>query len=285
MRSDWKRPEFKVVLPSSIRRICLDVCYDGTPFSGFQSQKNKNAVEDYLEEAIFSLTKERVKVFASGRTDSGVHAFSQVCHFDTQSHIPIERFSFAINAHLKTPFIKVMNAIEVDGSFHSRYSALAREYRYYMKFNKNHTVFDNNRILAIPFEANDENLETLNRMASCIKGERDFSYLKLKEDEGKSAKRDIYVSEFFIENNILVYRIVGNAFLYHQVRSIVGTILNTFIKAKTSTSAIENFLKITENKKRENCIFLAPPFGLYFYRTIYDEKEWASLSKEIESGN
>lgn len=284
MRSEWKRPEFKEVLQDGVHRIVLELSYDGTRFSGYQAQDNNNGVEDHLEAALFSLLGQEVKVFASGRTDSGVHAISQTCHFDTISNISVERFPMAINAHLSNSYVKVMSAREADGSFHSRFSALAREYHYYMKFNKNHTIFDNNRALAIPFAITKENVAILNRMAEIVKGEKDFAFLSLKEDYGKSTKRDIYISEFYIKGDYLVYRIVGNAFLYHQVRSIVGTILETFRKSENREEAVENFRKITENKKRTNKVFTAPPYALYFYKTIYDEEEWKILSSDIENG-
>lgn len=282
MRSEWKRPDFKEELEEGVRRIRLDVCYDGTLFQGFQSQANKTSVEDALEEAIESLTGEKAKIFASGRTDSGVHALSQTCHFDTRSKIAIEKFPLALNAHLKDG-VKVMRAIETDGSFHSRFSALAREYRYYMKFYKNYTVFNKNRALSLPFEINEETVSVLNKMAFLVKGERDFSFLSLREDEGKSLKRDIYVSEFYMDGEFLVYRIIGNAFLYHQVRSIVGTIIDTYRKSEDKSEAIKKFKSITENKKRTNEVSTIPPYGLYFYRTIYDEEEWKTLSYEIEN--
>lgn len=284
MRRDWKRPDFKETLGEGIRRIVLSVSYDGTHFSGYQSQNNDNGVEDHLEKALCSLLQKEVKLFASGRTDSGVHALSQTCHFDTDSKIPAERFPLAINAHLQTPFIKVMSAYETDGSFHSRFSALAREYHYYMKFNKNHTVFDNARVLPIPFDITKKNLDSLNKLAECVKGERDFAFLSLKEDATKSTKRDIYISEFYEKDGYLVYRIVGNAFLYHQVRSIIGTILEVFKKSENDEIAVENFRKISENKRRTNKVYTSPPYALYLFRTIYDEEEWKMLAADIENG-
>lgn len=279
MRKDWHRKEQENTLEEGKRRIVLSVSYDGMLFNGWQAQEDKSAVQDKVEEAILNCTGETVHLFASGRTDSGVHALSQTCSFDTSSTIPAERMKYAINANLPDG-VKIMESHEADGFFHARFSSLAREYRYYLKERDNCTVFDENRVWGIKGMSD---IDLLNALAKMLLGERDFAFLSLKEDEGKSTFRDIYKSEFYKSGDYTVYRIVGNAFLYHQVRSIVGTIIKVAIKEKDIQKAKASFDAIINQKKRSNAIFTAPPYGLYFYRTVYSEEEWKELSKDIEN--
>lgn len=278
MRKDWNRKTVDDKLEDGQKRVILSVSYDGTLFNGWQSQESKDAVQDALEEAILEITGENVHIYASGRTDSGVHAISQICHFDTFTHIPSERLKYAINAHLKKG-VRVSYSKETDGRFHARFSSLAREYRYYIKEMDKCTVFDENRVWGVNGVPE---IDMLNSIARLIEGEHDFAFLSLKEDDGKSTKRDIYKSEFFEEKGYIIYRIIGNAFLYHQVRSLVGTIVKIAKKYKSKDEAKQAFLSIMAETKRSNVIFTAPPYGLYFYNTVYNEDEWKVLSKDIE---
>ena len=99
-------------------RILLTVCYDGTNFNGYQIQPNKRTVEEVLNSAIFSLTGERVKSIASGRTDSGVHALAQKVHFDTNSKIPPKNFAPALNSILPSD-VKIVSSKKVDDNFNA----------------------------------------------------------------------------------------------------------------------------------------------------------------------
>lgn len=280
MRKDWKRPLEENSLEEGKRRIVLSVSYEGTRFNGWQAQDDKKGVQDVIERAILNITGEEVRLVASGRTDSKVHAISQTCNFDTASDIPIEKFPLAINSQLPQG-VKVMSAREENGYFSSRFSALAREYRYYIKQANLVTPFEEERVWGIRHKAS---LKNLNQLAKLIEGEHDFAFLSLKEDEGKSTKRDIYVSEFYKEGEYMVYRIVGNAFLYHQVRSLVGTLVETERRTSSLKEAKELLEKIMNSKERNNNVFTAPPYGLYFYKTVYDESEWEELASKIENG-
>ena len=108
-------------------RIMLVLQYDGTNFCGWQVQPGLRTVQGELENAVFSLTGERVSVIASGRTDSGVHARGQVAHFDTNSTIPPENFCRALNV-LLPPDVKVIESQLAPENFHSRFSAKKKTY-------------------------------------------------------------------------------------------------------------------------------------------------------------
>ena len=140
-RSDWKRPnEFSA--PEGRRRVALEISYDGRAFNGWQSQNNALSVQDTVAEAAVRLLGDRnIEVVGSSRTDSGVHAYGQVAHveFDT-CDIPVRAFCQGLNAFLPVS-VRVKRSWDVDNSFHARYSAMAREYRYFCKEGEGHDSF------------------------------------------------------------------------------------------------------------------------------------------------
>lgn len=277
MRKDWIRPPFKDILPTNYKRVVLCISYDGSTLYGWQSQNKDNTVSDLLENAIFKLTGENVKVQGSGRTDSGVHAVCQVCHFDIQTKIPEDRFTYALNSCLDKR-IKVLDSKFITSNFHSRFSSLAREYRYFIKEERFVYPFERNYVWAIK---KIPDIQTLNTLSSFIKGEKDFKFLTpLSYKFG--TKRDIYKSFWEINKNILCYTIVGNAFLYHMVRNLVGTMIKVSLQYRDN--AEEEFKKIINTSSYSNRLYTAPSSGLYFYKTIYNEDEWYKISREIENG-
>lgn len=280
MRKDWNRRESINTLGEGERRILLALSYDGTEFSGVQKQNNAPSVALSLENAIEKVTGEKVVIVPSGRTDSGVHAISQYCHFDTKSKIPSERFAFAINANIEGK-IRVHKSSEVSGTFSARFSSLAREYRYFIKEYDDCTVFDEGRVWMIK---KIPSLDTLNALGAEVKGETDFRAFAQGDDRTKSTKRDVYVSEFYKEGNTLVYKIVANAFLYHQIRSLVGTFIKIAEKTKDKEEAHFTLQKLMNGEKSNVSVYTAPPWGLYFYATVYNEDEWKVLSRDIEEG-
>ena len=127
-RCDWRRPDLEP-LDSSLRRIRMTVSYHGSNYSGWQRQVNATSVAQIIEEKVLEMIGEQVEVIGSGRTDSGVHALGQVCHMDiTNKRIQAEKFSLALNRLLPKD-IRIMESSEVDGSFHARYTTMARMYR------------------------------------------------------------------------------------------------------------------------------------------------------------
>ena len=114
---------------SDTRRIALLMQYDGTGFNGWQIQNKGRTVQEEIERALLILTRENIRVTASGRTDSGVHALGQVIHFDTHANIKLDRLCIALNGILPRD-VSVLNSYLVDNDFHARFSAVEREYKY-----------------------------------------------------------------------------------------------------------------------------------------------------------
>lgn len=276
-RKDWKRPAL-TPLSDDLRRIRITVSYDGSAFHGFQRQDNGNSVQEALENALKAMKLDAI-VQGSGRTDSGVHALGQVCHFDIPktSTIPAEKFKIALNTNLPKT-IKIIDSQEVDGSFHARFTTMAREYRYFAKDSSSALPFDE-RYVGIFKKLPDISL--LNSYAELLFGTHDFTTFSSARDICPSKVRDIYESKWYEEKDrfgsrVLVYKVVGNAFLYHQVRSMVGTMIESGNLGETK----QCFKERLDSKLRSKALRTAPAEGLYLARICYDEDEYAWFEEE-----
>ncbi len=271
MRSDWKRPEVYDMPKEGEHRIMLFVSYDGSLFHGWQSQDGLSSVQSTLSEAVSGIVGKVTQVYGSGRTDSGVHALSQGCHFDTASKIDPEKFCIILNTRLPKS-IRVLSSSLAEPSFHARYSTMSREYWYLIKESSAMLPFDDGYIT--PFRTI-PNIELLRSYASTLFGTHDFTTFASARDKSLSRVRDIYVSQWDMivdayGRSVLRYMTAGNAFLYHQVRSMVGTMMDA---ALTGESA-ESFKARLDGKDRTLALRTAPPDGLYLADVSYDERKY-----------
>lgn len=250
----------------------MTVAYDGSSYSGWQRQQNAPSVQAEIEDVLLTLTGRPVPVVGSGRTDSGVHALGQVCHFDLPGpRFPAPVFRRALNALLPSA-VRIMDSAEADASFHARFSAMAREYRYLIKREADMTPFDRGRVWAVKKLPP---LELLRSHAAVIAGTHDFTTFTAAGDVCERRNRDIYVSDFSLERDIhggevLVYTVCGNAFLYKMVRSIVGTLL---FLALEELPAEETARRLAA-RDRSLAGRTASAHGLYLSRISFDAKEY-----------
>jgi tRNA pseudouridine38-40 synthase len=270
-RIDWRRPPLKDLQEGKVRYKMV-VSYDGKAFNGWQTQKNGLGIQQAIEKALKKMLKEDVKIIGSGRTDSGVNAIGQVCHFDIfDKDIPARAFLNVINCNLP-PTVRILECEIVDGYFHSRYTAYARKYRYYLKIENEMTATDNGfaaKIKRFP------SIDVLNSYAKHIAGTHDFTTFTSSKDVSLSRCRDVYESYWSYEKDkwnydVLTYTICGNAFLYKMVRSLVGTMLDFAIKHRSS----EYFKEALESKNRKMAERTANPNGLFLLNISYDENEY-----------
>ena len=276
MRSDWRRPRTFKGLEEGERRIKLTVSYDGSRYHGWQSQDGAVSVQSTIESCL-SFLGEDTRILGSGRTDSGVHALGQVCHFDTRSSIPAGKFAIILNTRLPKD-IRIMRSEEADGSFHARFTTMSREYWYLIKERADMLPFDDRRYMPV---SSFPDAGVLNGYAKAIFGTHDFTAFASSRDESPSKFRDIYLSEWdWMEDAysypVLRYRVAGNAFMYHQVRSMVGTMLSL---ARDGKSADE-MKSILDSRDRSRALSTAIPDGLYLARISYDEAEYQWFEDE-----
>ena len=270
-RSDWNRPSSFKGLEDGERRIRLFLSYDGSGFSGWQRQDGERTVQEEIEAVLSSILGEEITLFGSGRTDSGVHALRQAAHFDTRSRIEAGKFRIILNTHLAKD-IRILSSDEVGSGFHARFSTESREYWYLIKSAQDMLPFDDKRITPIKRLPG---LDLLNDYASCIQGTHDFTTFASARDPSPSKFRDVYISEWDAINDlygypVLRYRVAGNAFLYHQVRSMVGTMLSFLSKGMKE----DEFQAILDSRDRSKVHKTAPSDGLYLADVSYDREKY-----------
>ncbi len=274
-RKDWRRPE--VTMPEGMRRIRLTISYDGSLFHGWQRQNGEITVQETIENALSDLLSEKVSLAGSGRTDAGVHALGQVAHFDTMSALDASKYAVILNSRLPSG-IRILSSEECLSLFHARFTAQAREYWYHLKEWSDMLPFDFGHYAAV---RKFPDITMLEKYASALQGTHDYTTFCSASDPSPSRRRDIYVSEWSWEKDgyglrFLRYRVAGNAFLYHQVRSMVGTMVECALKAEKE----EDFRARLDSCDRSLALKTYPSCGLYLARISYDDEEYRWFEDE-----
>lgn len=258
-----------------MRNILLTISYDGTDFCGWQRQDDVNGaeaertVQGEIEKALEKMHKQKIALYGSGRTDSGVHAFGQAANFYTPiDSIPAQNYIRALNAFLPKD-VRIMRAEEVSDDFNARKSATSRVYRYFISFGD--AICANNTRYTWHVQKYTPDLERLNYYAKCLRGELDCSSFAASGDDSVSPNRYIDDAHFFIQkdlwgNDLLVFQIEANAFLWKMVRTLTGTLIN-LDKENMPLNSMEKILKA---KDRTKAGITAPPTGLFLYEIKFD---------------
>lgn len=204
-----------------MKRIKLEIAYDGTNYQGWQTQTNSITIEKVINENLSKLLKEEIKIIGASRTDSGVHALGNVAVFDTATRIPAEKISYALNQRLPED-IKIQSSCEVGSDFHPRHCVSIKTYQY--------TILNNP--FSIPtvrlysyFIYKELNIEQMRKAATYLIGEHDFAAFRSLGSYTKTTIRTIRQIEIKKEDKLIVITISGNGFLYNMVRIIVGTLI------------------------------------------------------------
>jgi tRNA pseudouridine38-40 synthase len=238
-------------------RILLE--YDGTDYSGWQSQADGNAIQDHVEAAIFRLTQEKVRITGAGRTDAGVHARGQVANFPLSKALPVQKIYMGLNFYLPDDIV-IKKAEEVSGEFNARFDARRRIYQYFISTER--TAVSRNFCWQLFVKLD---ISLLQSLAGIILGSHDFSSFSRLQAQAKNRICQIYESNWRIQNGYYVYRIVANRFLHGMVRTLVGTMVDV---ARGRFSGDE-FKKIFQSQDRDKAGQTAPARGLFLEEVIY----------------
>jgi len=241
-------------------RVRAVVAYDGTNYSGFQSQINAPTVQAALEAALAQVTQETVTVLAAGRTDAGVHAAGQVIAFDTAWRHGMRDLQRALNAVLPADIV----AIEVGRAafdFHPRYDARSRRYRYTLYNAPVRWPLARRYSLHV---AASLDVAAMRQAARLLVGEHDFATFG-QPPQGRVTVRRVSAAEWGGESPYLTFDIEANAFLYRMVRSVVGTLLQVGRGAMN----VEEFAAALAARDRSRAGPTAQPHGLCLMEVRY----------------
>lgn len=245
-------------------RYALGVEYDGAGFCGWQRQSQHPSVQLNLEKAVSVVADHPVTVICAGRTDSGVHARGQVVHFDSPSNRSERQWVLGINSNLPDS-VCVLWVRAVDESFHARFGALSRSYRY--------TILNRRVRPAIGASYYGWCRETLDAglmhdTAQVLCGKHDFSAFRSSGCSAQHAIRDVTAIDITRQGQIIQIDITANAFLYHMVRNIVGSL----IPVGKGEKSRQWFEEVFQSRDRKLAGVTAEPQGLCFTNVRYDPK-------------
>lgn len=262
-----------------MKNILLTVSYDGTDFCGWQKQnagKDKSdfpvamrTVQEEIEKALEKMLGAEVFLQGSGRTDSGVHARAQKANFISPvDSVPCENYVRALNSILPKD-IRIRESQEVPEDFSARFSATSRTYRYFMHTGSVPLASDMRFVWHLPWTPD---INVLNDMTSCLRGELDFATFTASGDQSLSTFRYIDDAHFYTQEDlktggkVFVFEITANAFLWKMVRSLTGTLIGMEKKGLGG----KDFKEVLFSKDRTRAGVTAPPTGLFLWDVSFD---------------
>lgn len=246
-----------------VKNILLKIAYDGTNFHGYQYQEGLRSVENEVKRAINKVTGEDNRIIAAGRTDAGVHAYAQYINFLTATNINPKAFKYHLDPFLPDDIL-ALESSEVDLSFHARFSAKSKTYKYIINRTRlMHPIYRNYmEEVSYPLD-----LEQLARGLEILKGEHDFkAFMRADKDLKINTVRKIDDCYYEEDDSKLIIYFKANSFLHNQVRIMVGSLVE-LARGKLSISDFESYFDI-ENDKRANPAL--SPSGLYLWSIDYE---------------
>lgn len=254
-------------------RLAAGVEYDGSGFFGWQRQRQTPTVQACLEEALARVADHPLQVHCAGRTDAGVHARCQVAHFDTRAERAERSWVLGTNRHLPDG-ISVLWTRAVPDDFHARFSARRRRYRYRILNRWVRPAIDRGRVAWVrhPLSAS-----AMNEAAAFLHGEHDFSSFRAVGCQAGSPVRTVYSASVVRQGTELWFDIEANAFVYHMVRNIAGSLIAVG-RGQQSPDWIGELLRLRD---RSVAGITAPAAGLYFVAPSYPDFPELPTHQEI----
>ena len=244
-------------------RLALVLEYDGTDYSGFQWQSNVPSIQGALESAVEKLTGDKVRVLGSSRTDTGVHARGQVVSFDTSSSLTAETFVNGLNYHLPED-IAVKAACQVSDYFMVRSMAVSREYSYTILNCRTRSPITSRFAHRVTGKLD---VEAMNRSCQMLVGTQDFASFAsdINDEPEMSTVRQVHQAKVIRHGDMVVFNIMANAFIRHQIRSTAGAL----VQVGSGKLSEAEFFSILEAKKVGLAGPKLPACGLCLERVNY----------------
>ena len=245
-----------------MQRYKIKIEYEGTPFVGWQFQKNGRSIQEVLQKAIFNFSKERVVVIGAGRTDSGVHALAQVAHFDLKKKIERKNILPAINQNIGNKPVTILKINKINKKFHARHDAKRRTYQYLIINRQSPLALQKNKAWHIRKKLD---VKAMIKGAKLLLGTHDFSTFRAASCGAKSPIKTM--EKILIKKNKdkITLQFTSRSFLQQQVRSMVGC-LKYLGEGKWNLNDFKNSFK---SVNRSKCAPPAPACGLYLKNINY----------------
>lgn len=245
-----------------MRNIKLTIEYDGTRYQGWQRLGDSDkTIQGKIENILTQMTRTRIEIIGSGRTDAGTHARGQIANFKTDSKMVLSEMIDFLNRYLPQDIV-VKKAEEVPERFHARYNAKGKQYSYYVWNNTIPSAFERN----YSFHYSEElNFELMNEACRKLTGTHDFIGFSSLKKTKKSTTRTIDELSIQKEGNLIHFTFVGNGFLHKMVRILMGTIL----EIGSGTMKLEVIDEVFESKIRSEAGMTVPAQGLFLDEVYY----------------
>ena len=241
----------------------INIEYEGTNFVGWQSQKNGKSIQDTIEKVLKKILKTKIRITGAGRTDKGVHAFSQYASFKVKKKIKNKKiFLESANYFLQNKLISILNISKKANNFHARHSAKLRTYEYFIVNRQGSLTINKNRAWHVKKKIN---INLLKKGAKLLEGTHNFSTFRAASCSAKSPIKKMNIVKIRKLNDIIKIRFSSQSFLQNQVRSMVGCLKYL----ATDKWSIDDFKVAFKSKKRSNCAPPAPACGLYLLNVKY----------------
>lgn len=248
-----------------MRKILITIEYFGKNFAGWQCQKDVVSVQGVLEEKLSKALNQTIKIYGSGRTDSGVHALGQAAHFFYDGSLPAFKIASAVNCLLPED-IRVINSVEIfDENFHAQYSAKTKTYMYKFYVSRTLSPMRHYTYAQIPCDIERLDFDKMKNAVIKLMGTHDFLGFSSTGSKIQNTVRTIYEADLVKENDEIILTIKGNGFLYNMVRIIAGTLVWIGL-GRLEKDAIE---KTLATKSRKNAGKTFPAHGLTLVKVEY----------------
>jgi len=244
-------------------RIKFVVSYDGTDYCGWAPQSGRRTVQSTLREAVRQVSGEEVEITGASRTDSGAHAVGQVCHFDTKSPMPAEKWASVMNRRLPSD-LAVVSSAGVNESFHSRFSAMDRFYRYRVLT----AGQDPLRARFAHWYGRPLDVTAMQEAANILVGDHDFrAFTEELESHVYNTRRNLFAFQVRQVRDEVWVDVVGTAFLRGMMRRMAGALLEVG-RGHRHVSEVSRLLDIEERNRIQWPVVL-PANGLCLMRVRY----------------
>ena len=241
-------------------RYKINLEYDGTGLIGWQENRQGPSVQSIVQDAIFRFCGERTIVYSAGRTDAGVHAICMTAHFDLETDKKPNTVMRALNFYLINEPVSVLSCERVADDFHARFSCVKRHYKYVVLNRQAPVVLQKNRVWWVPQKLS---LEKMKFAAQKLIGKHDFTSFRAAQCQAKSPIKTLDSVTITQNGDEFVFEFSARSFLHHQVRNMVGTLVEIGLGKPLDVD------EIFAQRKRGAAGVNAPASGLYFVSADY----------------